>query len=350
MTARPSRPRTDREERQGRHERRSEGSSRLPARAAARDAADPPVRGTLRRALQRRRGSAASSTSTSARKPWPSACMQALGPRGRRGGHLPRARPRAGPRHAGRRRSWPRCSAGQRLQPRPRRLDAPVRRLPPLLRGQRHRRRRPAARGRAGAGRRACGTRTGVTCCFFGDGAFAEGEFHETANLAALWDLPLLFVCENNLYAMGTAAGPRARPDRSGRCAPPRTGCPPGRWTAWTCWPSSRPPGGPSDAVRAGGGPHFLEMRTYRFRAHSMYDPDRYRDKAEIERWRERDPSTLLLDRTAGGGRLDDEDVAAWRRPWPRSTATPSTRPRTGPGAGRRPAAVRHAPPREAAS
>ncbi|MFE2064373.1 pyruvate dehydrogenase (acetyl-transferring) E1 component subunit alpha [Streptomyces sp. NPDC059467] len=128
-----------------------------------------------------------------------------------------------------------------------------------------------------------------VTCCFFGDGAFAEGEFHETANLAALWGLPLLLVCENNLYAMGTAlAHHQARTDLALRAA----GYGMASWAVdgmdvLAVEDAARRA---AEGVRGGGGPHFLEMRTYRFRAHSMYDSDRYRDKAEIEHWKERDP------------------------------------------------------------
>ncbi|MFD8722988.1 pyruvate dehydrogenase (acetyl-transferring) E1 component subunit alpha [Streptomyces sp. NPDC059629] len=128
-----------------------------------------------------------------------------------------------------------------------------------------------------------------VTCCFFGDGAFAEGEFHETANLAALWGLPLLLVCENNLYAMGTAlARHQAQTDLALRAA----GYGMASWAVdgmdvLAVEDAARRA---VEGVRGGGGPHFLEMRTYRFRAHSMYDSDRYRDKAEIEHWKERDP------------------------------------------------------------
>ena len=91
------------------------------------------------------------------------------------------------------------------LQPRARRLDAPVRREPPLLRRQRDRRRWPAARRSGWRSPTGCRGAHRVTACFFGEGAVAEGEFHESMNLAALWRLPVLFCCENNLYAMGTA-------------------------------------------------------------------------------------------------------------------------------------------------
>ncbi|MFI1628194.1 pyruvate dehydrogenase (acetyl-transferring) E1 component subunit alpha [Streptomyces noursei] len=160
----------------------------------------------------------------------------------------------------------------------------------------------PLAAGLALADRM-CG-RSRVTCCFFGDGAFAEGEFHETANLAALWDLPLLFVCENNLYAMGTALQRHeAQTDLALRAASYGM-------AAWAVdgmdvEAVERAARRAAEGIRGGGGPYFLEMRTYRFRAHSMYDPDRYRDKAEIERWKARDPVTRLTDRM----RADAEPV-----------------------------------------
>ena len=118
-----------------------------------------------------------------------------------------------------------------------------------------------------------CAAPTAVTACFFGDGAVAEGEFHECVNLAALWQLPVLFFCENNLYAMGTALDRAHSQTDLALQAPRSTAWPPGRSTAWTSRPSSRGP--PAvEPVRDGGGPHFLELRTYRFRAHSMYDPE----------------------------------------------------------------------------
>jgi pyruvate dehydrogenase E1 component alpha subunit len=132
-----------------------------------------------------------------------------------------------------------------------------------------------------------------VTCCFFGDGAFAEGEFHEVANLAALWRLPLLLVCENNLYAMGTAlAREHAQTDLALRAA--SYGMPAWPVDGMDVLAVEDAARRAADAVRAGGGPYFLEARTYRYRAHSMYDPDRYREKAEIERWKVRDPIDAL--------------------------------------------------------
>jgi pyruvate dehydrogenase E1 component alpha subunit len=149
-----------------------------------------------------------------------------------------------------------------------------------------------------------------VTACFFGEGAMAEGEFHESANLAALWRLPVLFLCENNLYAMGTAL---ARSESETNLAVKAASY---EIPAWSCdgmdvvevWNAADRA---ISLVRDSGGPVFLEARTYRFRAHSMYDPDRYRDKAEIEHWRERDPITLLAARLVSGGTVDAVGLSA---------------------------------------
>ncbi len=151
--------------------------------------------------------------------------------------------------------------------------------------------------------------RSRVTACFFGEGAVAEGEFHESMNLAALWDLPVLFCCENNLYAMGTAlARSESQTDVAIKAAA----------YEMPSWPVDgmdvlaveRAAARAVDAVRSGGGPHFLELRTYRFRAHSMFDAERYRDKAEVRVWRERDPIELLADRLRRDGLLDDAALA----------------------------------------
>ena len=128
-----------------------------------------------------------------------------------------------------------------------------------------------------------------VTACFFGDGAVAEGEFHESLNLAALWKLPVLFICENNLYAMGTAlvrhqAQPNiARKAESYAMAYATVD----GMDVLAVEAAAREA---TEYVRSGGGPFLLEMRTYRYRAHSMADPDLYRHKEEIEDWKQRDP------------------------------------------------------------
>ena len=152
--------------------------------------------------------------------------------------------------------------------------------------------------------------RPNVTVCFFGDGAFAEGEFHECVNLAALWQLPVLFACENNLYAMGTAIE-RAQAETDLALRASSYGI--------AAWPVDgmdvvaveKASHHAVDRIRNGGGPCFLELRTYRFRAHSMYDPDRYRDKDEIARWRQRDPIDLLVKELTEDGELTVEDVTA---------------------------------------
>jgi pyruvate dehydrogenase E1 component alpha subunit len=149
-----------------------------------------------------------------------------------------------------------------------------------------------------------------VTACFFGEGAVAEGEFHECMNLAALWRLPVLFCCENNLYAMGTAlARSESQTDIALKAASYEV-------PAWVVdgmdvLAVREAARRACDAVRNGGGPHLLELRTYRFRAHSMYDPDLYRDKAEIERWKERDPVATFRARCVEHAILDDEECAA---------------------------------------
>ncbi|MDV8147390.1 pyruvate dehydrogenase (acetyl-transferring) E1 component subunit alpha [Arthrobacter sp. B10-11] len=149
--------------------------------------------------------------------------------------------------------------------------------------------------------------RSRVTACFFGEGAVAEGEFHESLNLAALWQLPVLFCCENNLYAMGTAL---ARSESQTDIALKAAGYEIASWSAdgMDVLAVEETARRAVDAVRAGGGPHFLELRTYRFRAHSMFDPERYRDKAEVSRWMERDPIDKLRNALEAAGQLTDKD------------------------------------------
>ncbi|WP_204068361.1 pyruvate dehydrogenase (acetyl-transferring) E1 component subunit alpha [Planobispora siamensis] len=164
----------------------------------------------------------------------------------------------------------------------------------------------PIAVGLALADR--CQGRSRVTVCFFGEGAMAEGEFHECLNLASLWRLPVLFACENNRYAMGTAlARSQAETDLALRAAAYDVVAWPvdGMDAAAVADAAARA----TESIRAGAGPHFLELRTYRFRAHSMYDPDRYRTKTEIEEWKHRDPVSSLAERMKAAGDLTDDDV-----------------------------------------
>jgi len=149
-----------------------------------------------------------------------------------------------------------------------------------------------------------------VTACFFGEGAVAEGEFHESMNLAALWDLPVLFCCENNRYAMGTAlARSESETDLALKAA--SYGIPAWPVDGMDVLAVEDAARRAVTAVRAGGGPHFLELRTYRFRAHSMYDPELYRSKEEVEEWRKHGPLVNLEARMKAAGMIDDAGVAA---------------------------------------
>lgn len=132
-----------------------------------------------------------------------------------------------------------------------------------------------------------------ITACFFGDGAVAEGEFHESLNLAALWKLPVLFLCENNLYAMGTALA-RHQSQTDIRRKADAYAVPADAMDGMDVLAVEAATRRAADAVRRGGGPFLLEARTYRFRAHSMYDPELYRTREEVERWKERDPIVQL--------------------------------------------------------
>lgn len=128
-----------------------------------------------------------------------------------------------------------------------------------------------------------------VTCCFFGDGAVAEGEFHESMNLASLWNLPVLFVCENNLYAMGTALKySESVTDLARKAASYDVAA--DALDGMDVLAVEAAARKAVAAVRGGKGPYFLECRTYRFRAHSMFDPELYRSKAEVEDWKHRCP------------------------------------------------------------
>jgi pyruvate dehydrogenase E1 component alpha subunit len=148
-----------------------------------------------------------------------------------------------------------------------------------------------------------------VTAVFFGDGAMAEGAFHEAINLAALWDLPVLFCCENNLYAMGTAlARSHAETDLAARAA--AYGVVSQAVDGMDLLAVDQASRGAIDEIHARGGPHFLEFRTYRFRAHSMFDPELYRDKAEVRQWMARDPIPAMEGRLRELEAFSDDDVA----------------------------------------
>jgi pyruvate dehydrogenase E1 component alpha subunit len=148
-----------------------------------------------------------------------------------------------------------------------------------------------------------------ATACYFGDGAVAEGEFHESLNLAALWKLPVVFLCENNLYAMGTALERhQAQTDISLKAG--SYGLASQAVDGMDVLAVEAAAKQAADAVRSGNGPFLLELRTYRFRAHSMADPDLYRPKEEIEEWKKRDPISLFESRLREWELLTEADRA----------------------------------------
>jgi pyruvate dehydrogenase E1 component alpha subunit/2-oxoisovalerate dehydrogenase E1 component len=148
-----------------------------------------------------------------------------------------------------------------------------------------------------------------VTACIFGDGAVAEGTFHESLNLAALWRLPVLFVCENNLYAMGTQiARHQSRADIAAKAQ--AYGFPGAAVDGMDVLAVEAAARLAVAAVRGGDGPYLLEARTYRFRAHSMYDAELYRAKEEVEQWKERDPIPRLASALRARGLMSAADLA----------------------------------------
>ena len=164
----------------------------------------------------------------------------------------------------------------------------------------------PVAVGLALAEKLAGGDR--VTACVFGEGAIAEGEFHESMNLAALWDVPVLFCAENNLYAMGTAL---SRSESETNLAVKAASYEMPAWSVdgMDVLAVAEAARLAVDAIRGGSGPHFLELKTYRFRAHSMFDPELYRTREEVSAWMERDPIEHFVENLAGV--VTSEDVAS---------------------------------------
>ena len=147
-----------------------------------------------------------------------------------------------------------------------------------------------------------------VTACFFGDGAAEEGELAESLNLAALWKLPVLFLCENNRYAMGTPIERHAS-DVELTHKPIAYGVPAEKCDGMDVLAVERAVRFEAESVREEGTPRFLELSTYRFRAHSMFDPELYRTKAEVEGWKERDPIALFAARMKAEGVVDDAAI-----------------------------------------
>ena len=153
--------------------------------------------------------------------------------------------------------------------------------------------------------------RSGQVCMvFFGDGASNEGAFHEALNLAAIWRLPVVFVCENNQYGMSMSTA-RSMPvanvaDRAAAYAMPGHVIDGNDFLA--VYETAH---AACEAARAGDGPSLLECKTYRLRGHSKSDRNLYRTKDEIESWRARDPIPRLRDTLVAAGRMTEARAAA---------------------------------------
>jgi pyruvate dehydrogenase E1 component alpha subunit len=156
-----------------------------------------------------------------------------------------------------------------------------------------------------------------VVCCFFGDGALPQGAFHESLNMASLWKLPVIFICENNFYGMGTMVQNAICQEELYRFAEPYK-MPGVRVDGMDVLEVYRATTEAAAHAREGDGPSLIEAVTYRFRGHSMSDPAEYRSRREERIWQERDPiknlrRKMLHDGRANEARLDeiDKDVAA---------------------------------------
>ncbi|MDH5606045.1 MAG: pyruvate dehydrogenase (acetyl-transferring) E1 component subunit alpha [Anaerolineae bacterium] len=161
----------------------------------------------------------------------------------------------------------------------------------------------------------------GITICMFGDGATNIGYFHEGVNLSKVWNLPVLWVCENNRYGMGTTVE-RASAVSEIRQKAEGYGIPNERVDGMDVLEVKQAAEKALAKIRAGEGPYFLEIMTYRFQGHSMGDPERYRESEEIKKWQENDPigvyhKYLIENKKATGKELDEieaqveKDVAA---------------------------------------
>jgi pyruvate dehydrogenase E1 component alpha subunit len=147
--------------------------------------------------------------------------------------------------------------------------------------------------------------RNRVTCCFFGDGAVAEGSFHESMNLTALWQLPLLLVCENNLYAMGTRLDlSQSVTELTKKAAGYAISAQ--AVNGMNVLEVKTAAQKAAVSIRAGKGPLFLECHTYRFRAHSMFDPELYREKKEVNEWKKKCPIATFARHLKDQGLLND--------------------------------------------
>ena len=148
-----------------------------------------------------------------------------------------------------------------------------------------------------------------VILCYFGDGAVPEGEFHESLNLAALWKLPIVFICENNRYAMGTSLERALAETEIWKFA--QSYKMPGEAVDGMDVLAVRDVAGRAVARARAGQPSLIEVRTYRFRGHSMRDPAGavYRTREEVEREKLRDPIVTFRERVLTEGWLSEDDL-----------------------------------------
>jgi pyruvate dehydrogenase E1 component alpha subunit len=134
-----------------------------------------------------------------------------------------------------------------------------------------------------------------VTICFFGDGAARQGILHETFNMAMMWNLPVIFVCENNGYAMGTSVKRSSNVTQIAKLGQAYD-MPSASVDGMSCEAVHDAIEKAADRARSGNGPTFLEICTYRYKGHSMSDPQKYRTKEEVEEYKKLDPIETTLD------------------------------------------------------
>ncbi len=149
-----------------------------------------------------------------------------------------------------------------------------------------------------------------IVMCFFGDGAVNQGEFHESLNLASLWKLPVIFFLENNLYGMGTHVDRVHAAGRDIYLSADAYKIPAIQIDGMNIMEVHETTTEAVNRVRSGGGPVFIEAMTYRFRGHSMADPMSYRDRAEVDEWRSRDPISIFKDSMMAEGLITEEETA----------------------------------------
>lgn len=149
-----------------------------------------------------------------------------------------------------------------------------------------------------------------VTICFFGDGAARQGILHETFNMAMLWQLPVVFVCENNKYAMGTSVERTSKTLEIAKLADAYD-MPGDSVDGMSCEEVHTAIQRAAKRAREKGGPTFLEINTYRYMGHSMSDPAKYRTKEEVAEYKDKDPINVVLKTITDNGWATDEEIVA---------------------------------------